>query len=909
MKTAVQRLRVEYLPDPLGIDERKPRLSWTIDSAEDVRGTRQTAYRIVVSTSPERLEADEGDCWDTGKVVSGQTVNVIYGGGELRSQTPYYWKVRIWDQRDEPSAWALGSWTMGLLSRDEWKGRWIGLKSDVVPTLDLQKPSVYLRKTFEASKPLKRATLYATALGLYVCRINGRKVGDYALSPEWTDYNTRLYYQTYDVTGLIGQGANGIGLTLGQGWYAGYVGLFDFQKYGKDPAALVQLNLEYEDGSRDFVATDADWQASFGPIISSDLIMGEIYDARLEMPGWTEADYEANGWASPDVFIDYKGWLDSQCGPAIQVTMKMKPCSIGRSPSGKIIVDMGQNIVGRIVLKLPAHTAAGNRTKIRYGEVLAPDGELYTDNLRNARQTDVYVANGSGEETYTPCFTFHGFRYVEIDGYPGELTETSLIGEVIHSAMEETGSVETSDDSVNRLFSNIFWTQRGNFLSVPTDCPQRDERAGWMGDAQVYSFTASYNMDVASFFKKWMIDVQDAQKPTGAFTDVSPHLPYSTISSYPLTGSSGWADAGVVIPWHMYLIYGDVRILERHYDAMSRWIAYNEMLHPNRIRRLAPQYGDWLSIPDGEMDGVQFGTRYNAYSTTPYDVFGTTYYAYVTRMMRDAAAVLGRTEDERKYAALLDGIVQAFNDEFVSADGRIKGNTQTSYAMALHMDLLPADKRELAAKHLVESIVKQDYHITTGIHGIRFLLPALSDYGYDDVAYRLLLQDTYPSWMYTIKQGATTIWERWDGWTEETGFQNTLMNSFNHYALGAVGEWMYRYMGGISPLEPGYARFAVRPRIGGPLTRASVRYRCVHGLIESVWEIAEGNKLKMRVAVPPNTTARVFVPASYGEDVRESGIPAEEAEGVELVGNSGGSLIFECLPGTYNFETGGEERE
>jgi len=900
MAFRAERLRVEYLENPLGIDERRPRLGWRIESAG--RGTRQTAYRILVATERSLLDDDNGDAWDSGTVASEQSEHVEYAGKELQSRQRYYWKVKIWNQNGEPSEWAYGSWSMGLLRRDEWKGKWIGLKSDIVPNKEVQKPSVYLRTTFDVSKPVKRATMHATALGLYVCHINGSKVGNYVFSPEFTDYNTRVYYQTFDVTGMLRQGGNGIGITLGQGWYAGFVGLYDFQKYGTDPFALLQLNIEYEDGSSSFIATDESWKASCGPIVSSDLIMGETYDARLETVGWNEFGFRDSGWLEPSVNFDYKGYLDAQCGPDIQVTLKLKPRKITRMAPRKYIVDMGQNMVGRIVLKLPENAEWGNRMTIRHGEVLTREGELYTDNLRNTKQLDVYIANGSGNETYAPTFTFHGFRYVEIDGYPGDLREDSLIGEVIHSAMDVTGHIETSDAMVNRLFGNILWTQRGNFLSVPTDCPQRDERAGWMGDAQIYSFTASFNMEVASFFKKWMIDVEDAQKPTGAFTDVSPHLPYSTISAYPLVGSSGWADAGVVIPWNMYRIYGDRRILERHYDAMSRWIRYNEMMHPRHIRWNRPQYGDWLSLPTADLVDEKHGnTRYGAFSTTPLEVFGTAYYAYVVGMMQDIAAILGKTEDERKFARLHEEIKSAFNREFVSEDARIKGNTQTAYAMALFMDLLPEDKREQAARHLVGRIEIEDWHITTGIHGIRFLLPVLSEYGYDDVAYRLLQQDTYPSWMYTIHEGATTIWERWDGWTEEKGFQNTLMNSFNHYALGAVGEWMYRYMGGIYPAEPGYKKIVVRPRIHERLRKADVSYRCIKGLIESKWEMTEKGELEMEVTIPPNAVGEVFVPLKYGAAIAESGVPAERAEGVLLLSRDAENAVYQCQPGTYRF--------
>lgn len=905
MHLNITDLKVEYLDNPLGIDESRPRFSWIIQSA--VQGTRQKAYQIMVVTDRDKLDLIQEAVWNSGKVFSDQTSAVVYEGPALQSDRCYYWKVRVWDLNGRVSAWSYGYWSMGLLRRDEWKGQWIGLKSDLNPSLDKQKPSVYLRNTFRIDKPVKRAFLYVTALGLYIGYLNGRKIGESVLAPEWSDYKTRVYYQTHDVTESLQQGENCIGAIMGQGWYAGYIGLFGFQMYGKDPQILAQLNIEYVDGSKTYVCTNTDWEASFGPIVSSDLIMGEVYDARLEMPGWNEPLFDAGSWTEPDQFAAYKGWVDAQCSPPVKVMKTLKPKQVKQLGTNKFLIDMGQNLVGNIQLKIPAGTAAGDRITMRFAEALTPDGNLYQENLRKSKQTNVYISNGPQAQTSSTFFSIHGFQYIEIDGYPGELSPDALTAFVIHSGLDVAGNIETSDDNLNRLFHNIMWTQRGNFVSVPTDCPQRDERLGWMGDAQIFSITAAYNMDVSTFFSKWMKDVTDAQLVNGAFADFAPHFDRNYYSESQFTGASGWADAGIIIPWHMYQMYGDSRILRQHYTAMLQWMDHLERLHPLHIVNSGPQYGDWLSIPTTPLPDQQFGANISAYSSTPFPVFATAYYAFAARIMRDIAAVLGYAQDEKRFAVLHQQIATSFNREFVSEDGRIYGHTQTAYAMALFMELIPERLRMRAVQHLVNLIREQDDHLTTGIHGIRYLLPVLSDYGYDDVAYRLLLQDTYPSWMYTIHEGATTIWERWDGWTEDKGFQNPLMNSFNHYALGSVGEWMYRYMGGIEPAEPGYSKITIRPRVSDQVPKVDVRYRSIKGEIVSSWELSEQGELNMLVKIPANTTAEVYIPIRYGSVILEGGVPAEQCEGIALLEQKEGCAVYRCEPGTYRFTTGQSE--
>ncbi|MBA3637556.1 MAG: family 78 glycoside hydrolase catalytic domain, partial [Rubrobacteraceae bacterium] len=508
----------------------------------------------------------------------------------------------------------------------------------------------------------------------------------------------------------------------------------------------------------------------------------------------------------------------------------------------------------------------------------------YTTNLRSARATDNYVLGGGGEEVYEPRFTFHGFRYVEVTGYPGEPPLGAVTGRVVHSATPPSGSFECSSPMVNKLQENIVWGQRGNFLSVPTDCPQRDERLGWTGDAQVFVRTAAFNMDVATFFEKWMADVEDAQSPEGAFPDVAPLLSGSGLIDL-RWGAPAWGDAGVIVPWTIYRTYDDTRIVERHYDAMARWMEYLYEANPDLIRknRMGNNYGDWLS-PKGDL--------------TPKDLLATAYWAYDAKLMAEMAGATGRNEDAREYRDLHENIKAAFEEAYVSPDGRIKGDTQTGYLLALHMELLPEDLRSSAAEHLVRTIEREDRHLTTGFAGVGYLCPVLTEAGYTEVAYRLLENETYPSWGYTVKNGATTIWERWDGWTEENGFQSPNMNSFNHYSLGSVGEWLYSYVAGIDLEEPGYGRIVIRPRPGGSLTHARADYDSVRGRISSSWRIEDG-RFVLQVLIPPNAKATVHMPST--DDVSEGGGPLDEADGVEFLRAGDGETVLYVGSGRYEF--------
>ncbi|HXG68532.1 MAG TPA: family 78 glycoside hydrolase catalytic domain, partial [Blastocatellia bacterium] len=566
-------------------------------------------------------------------------------------------------------------------------------------------PSPYLRKQFNIAKPVRKARLYATALGLYECYLNGRRVGQDVLAPGWTDYKKRVMYQTYDITPMLQRGDNTAGLILGDGWYAGYIG-WGHQRnhYGPHPMALAQINIEYEDGTTEIIPTDPSWKGAYGPILSSDFLMGEVYDARQEIPNWCENGSSATGWHPIPEIRSPAVKLVAQRGLPVRRTQELRPKKISEPAPGRFIFDLGQNIVGWARLKVKGK--AGDTVRLRYAEMLNPDGTLYTLNLRSAQSADRYTLKGGGEEIFEPRFTFHGFRYVEVTGYPGKPPLDAITGVVVHSDIPPTGSFQCSNPMVNQLQSNIDWGQRGNFLSIPTDCPQRDERLGWMGDAQIFARTACFNRDVAGFFTKWMVDVEDAQSAEGGFPDVAPRLVDMR------DGAPGWGDAGVIVPWTVYQCYGDTGIIARHYEAMAKWINYIDSANPDHIwrNRVNNNFGDWVAVN----------------SQTPKPVLSTAFFAYSTRLMAQMARAIGKMEDAKKYEELFQAIKAAFNKEFVRPDGRITGNTQTCYALALRFDLLPEDKRAAAARYLVEDIEKNGGHLTTGFLGVAHLLPALT---------------------------------------------------------------------------------------------------------------------------------------------------------------------------------------
>jgi len=921
----IDQLRCEYLSNPLGIDTNAPRLSWVLRS--DQRGQKQTACQILVAASVKKLNDNNGDLWNTGKLCSDRTNQIAYAGKPLASGKQYYWKVRVWDKDDKLTGWSkTATWSMGLLEGSDWKAEWISFKDDSVLEASQQKMVLpgarHYRKEFAVHSKVRRATAYATAMGIYELHINGRRVSDQMFTPGWSDYRKRLYYNTFDVTELMGDGGNTIGAIVADGWYSGYVGyglLVGYgpnkcgrYMYGKTPALLVQLEIEYADGRTRRVVTDTTWKVGTGPLVEADMIMGETYDARLEIPGWDACGFDDGSWAgailakdngsTKAIFHDKAGPKEVELGfaappvmqsylaPPIRPTETIRPVAISEPGSGTYIFDMGQNFSG--VVRLRVKGAKGDTIKIRHGEMLHPDGRLMTENLRKARATDFYILKGDpAGETYEPRFTYHGFQFVELTGLAEKPTLDTVTGIVIHSDTPMVSTFSCSDDMVNRLFSNVTWTQRSNFFEVPTDCPQRDERLGWTGDAQIYIRTATYNADVGAFFTKWLDDLEESQLANGAFPD---YAPYPMMHGKPNRGfATAWSDAGIICPYTIYKVYGDTRVIERHYDAMSRFMAFRRKQSPDFLGvETGNGWGDWLSLG----------------SKTPVAFIDTAYFAYSAKLMSEMAATIGKEADAADYARLFENIKAAFAKKYVNADGSLTIDNQSAYVLSLSVGLMGADQVPAARKHLIRLLEENDYRMTTGFLGTRPLLPVLSDAGRDDLAGRLLQSRRFPSWGYEIVNGATSIWERWNSYTLENGFGEAGMNSFSHYSFGAVCQWMFQYLAGIDTKGAGYKHIVIRPRPAEPGSNpqhdaigwVEAGYDSIRGRIVSKWRRKEGT-FELEVSIPANTTGTVYLPASRIEGVTESGRSLAESTGVGAVTVVDDHLEIEIGSGNYRF--------
>jgi alpha-L-rhamnosidase len=875
-------LRTEYKENPIGIDVLKPRLSWQLRS--DRRGVLQSAYQIQVATHDADLLAGRKLLWDSNKIASDESIQRSFDGPALQSAQRYYWHVRVWDEQGKASPWSeVAYWEMALLNVSDWKTNWID--PDLTQDTSKSQPPSLLRGSFNVNGPVRQARAYVTSHGLYELHLNGQRVGDQVFTPGWTSYNKRLQYQTYDVTRLLSKGGNVVGVVLGDGWYRGNIG-FSGQRnfYGNRLALLLQIQIKYEDGHEEIVGTDSTWKASTGPILLSEIYHGETYDARLEKTGWLTPGYDANNWSKVKVVELGKDILIAPAGPPVRKVEVLTPIAIVKTRAGDTVVDMGQNMVGWVRLK--AQGPAGTTITLHHAEVLDKDGNFYTENLRAAKQTVQYTLKGSGLETFEPHFTFQGFRYVKVEGYPGELKPESLTGIVIHSDMSRASEFDTSNPLLNKLQHNIIWGQKGNFLDVPTDCPQRDERLGWTGDAQVFSRTAAFNMDVAGFYTKWLKDIAADQLETGSVPYVVPDV--LSTKGRPSAGSAGWADVAVIIPWTMYLTYGDKRVLEEQYDSMGKWIEYmRKRAGDDYIWDGDFHFGDWLAFATTRPDYPG--------ATTGKDLIATAFFAHSTDLMQRTARVLGKENDVARYGELFAKIRSAFQREFVTERGRVGEDTQTAYVLALEFDLLPEALRTVAAERLAKD-VRTRKHLTTGFLGTPYICHVLSRYGYLDEAYILLNREQYPSWLYPVKQGATTIWERWDGQKPDGSFQDKGMNSFNHYAYGAVGDWMYQVMVGIDvdPDKPGYKHSLIQPHPGGGLDHASASHTTMYGRISSAWQIKDG-RFSLTIEVPANTTATVRLPTAKLDQVSEGGKALSGAR------QEGEAVIVEVGSGKYEF--------
>lgn len=742
-------------------------------------------------------------------------------------------------------------------------------------------PVPLLRKEVELGDDVSRARIYASARGVYELRLNGERVGDAELAPGWTAYDKRIDYQAYDVTDQVRAGANVLGAEVAPGWYSGKVAMFGTDVYGRDNSVIAELVVDYADGTTEVVTTDGTWVTTDGPTREADLLDGESYDARVaaEVAGWDEPGFDDQGWDPVVVRDEPTSVLEPQTAVDVRVTEELETAERIDSPTdGVYLYDLGQNMVGHVRVTLQGEP--GQTVRIRHGEVLNPDGTLYTANLRTAKATDYYTFATDQPETFEPSFTFHGFRYVEISGVDEAPDASDLVGVVVGTDGDLVSALDTSSDLVDQLQSNIVWGMRGNFLSIPTDTPARDERMGWTGDINVFARTAVYNMDSQSFLTKWLQDLRDTQRPNGSLPGVAPVVPGRFDGGYE---SAGWMDAGVHVPWTLWQAYGDTDVIRENYDMMRRYVDFLAADSTNHIRS-AGGYLDWLNLDD----------------PTPADVLDTAFVAKSTREFAQMAAAIGRDADAASYLDRYRAIRTAYQDAFISADGTVKGDSQTAYILTLTNDLEPADRRDAVVDQFVQTLERRDYHLSTGFLGVDGLLPALTKAGRTDIAYRLLQHEDYPSWGYEIGWGATTIWERWNSINPDGTFNDVGMNSFNHYAYGAVGEWMYGTMAGVSAAEPGYKRILVAPEPGEGIDSVDFTHETPYGEVRSAWSTT-GEGLALDVTVPANTTAEVRIPAGSRWAVTEGGTPVVDAEDVTYLRDEDGDVVLEVGSGDYAF--------
>ncbi|WP_245925627.1 family 78 glycoside hydrolase catalytic domain [Algibacter marinivivus] len=880
----------EGFENPLGFYDANPTFSWKLPVSEN--NISQSAYHIVVASSPDLLPGN-ADLWDSEKQTSEQSIWISYGGKPLESRQKVYWQVKYWNQDNEASKWSeTNHFELGLLNNSDWKAQWVGLDTAKDSIRGKGKVLIhktqYLRKGFELSSDVTSARLYITSKGVFDVSINGENVSDDAMSPGFTTYDKRIETLTYDVTNLIESGQNTIGVELASGWHSGRL-LWGTTPWDNtiSPKVLAQLEMTMSDGSKEIIVSDDSWKGmTNGPLQFAEIYDGEIYNANMEMPDWTTNNFDDKTWTKVEVAaIDTNVKLEPKRHTSVKEKVELAPQNITNN-DGAVVFDLKQNMVGVPVVNVPMKK--GDTLKIRFAEMLSPDGAFYTKNYRSAHSTDYYIASKDGVIEYKPKFTFHGFRYVELSGFDtsNEPSKDWVKGLVLYSDFDDNGTFTSSHDKLNQLQSNIVWGLRGNFLDIPTDCPQRDERLGWTGDAQVFGPTSMFNADVYKFWASWLQSVREAQLEDGAIPWTVPDSRGNKI------GSSGWGDVCTIIPWKIYMRTGDTSILEENFDMMQNWLKYHEKRSKDYISNMM-SFSDWLQ---------PYPENGNTRGDTSSKLIGTAFYAHSAKLTAKVAEALGKTKEQAKYEELYATVAKAFENKFFDETGKVKevAETQTSYLLALAFDLLSEDKKANAKKFLLVKIVEADNHLRTGFLGTPLLSEVLDETGEIDLMYKLLFNETYPSWFYSINQGATTIWERWNSYSKEEGFNPMNMNSLNHYAYGAIGQWMYERIAGIAPLEAGYKVIKIAPQPNEPLTSASASLNTPYGKVSSSWEIKDG-EFDLEVVIPPNTTAKVTIPVNRLGELMLNGKLFEDTNQVKLLSTTEAGFELSAKPGIYKF--------
>jgi alpha-L-rhamnosidase len=898
----VDGLKCEYRLNPLGLDVPQPRLSWLLQSSE--RGQRQTAYQVLAATSPGLLSSAKADLWDSGKVPSPESVQVVYAGQPLRSGQRVYWKVRAWDRDDRPSAYSAPAWwEMGPMTLADWRAGWI-TRPRATPLTEQKMfeddPAPLFRKEFLLEKKISRARIYASGLGYYELRLNGQRVGDSVLDPGWTTYSKRVLYSAYDVTDQLKRGRNALGVMLGNGWFNplplrlfGRINLRQHLTVG-EPRLILQLVADFTDGTSQTIVTDESWKVGNGPMLRDSVYLGEVYDARKEQPGWDKPGFNDSTWQLAAIATEPLGPLHAQDAPPIRVTRVLQPVKLTEPKPGVHIFDLGQNFAGWVRLRV--HGLAGTRVKLRYGELLHPDGTLNGmtsvctqikqggpdyryDGIgapKTAWQMDEYILNGEGEEVYTPRFAFHGFRYVEVTGFPGQPTLASLEGLRLNSDVTPAGSFACSNERFNSIQQMVLWTLLSNLFSVESDCPHR-EKLGYGGDIVAAGEMAMLNFGMSRFYAKAVEDLADAVRPNGGFTETAPFVGISDEGLGDDSGPVGWGTAQPFLLWRLYQHYGDKRLLEENYEGAKRWLAL--------LRSRAP---------DGILDnGI---SDHESLVPKPRALTGTAFYYWNARLVASIARALGKQSDAAEAETLAEAIKAAFNRKFLQpGTGRYYTATQACQAFALYLDLVPAAEQERALAVLVRDIEDAHTgHLTTGIFGTKFMLHALADSGRADVAFKVVNQSTFPGWGYMLERGATTLWEHWE-------FSDNTF-SLNHPMFGSVSEWFYRELAGINPAPDavGFDKIVIRPQPVGDLIWVKASYDSVHGKVVSEWR-REAGRFNLRVRVPVGATATVILPAKDGTPVTEGGRPLEQASGVKRLTGVSGHSVVAIGSGQYEF--------
>ncbi len=887
-------LRCEYLVNPSGIDVTKPRLSWY--STSEQRNQKQSAYRILVASSLEKLNKDEGDLWDSKKVYSEESVNIFYNGKELASGEDCFWKVKIWNNIDVESEWSkFANWSMGLLNKTDWKGYWIGLDSLVGNDKQFNLAARYLRKEFDVSRKVKKATAFICGLGLFEMYFNGEKIGNQVLAPALSEYPRRSYYMTFNVTKAIRKNKNAIGVILGGGRY--YSPIKWDQHYGF-PKLIFQLNIEYSDGGIEIISSDTTWNITAdGPITSNNEFGGEEYDAGKEMKDWNKTGFDYSKWMKAEKVSAPSEKLCAQMIEPIKIEDTIKPISITEIKPAVYVYDMGQNMVGWVSLKVKAKR--GERIKLRFAERITPTGELDTANLRLARQTDIYTAKGKALEEWEPRFTYHGFRYVELSGLQQKPDLHTLEGKVINDDVTTTGYFNCSNEVINKVYDAAFRGIRGNYRSLPTDCPQRDERQAWLGDRSVGSLGESFIFDINALYSKWMTDISDGQKLNGSISDVSPT--YRKVYSDNVT----WPSSFIIIPGNLYRQFGNLQVIADNYDAMKRWIFY---MHDNYMKDyLMPKdsYGDWCMVSENR-DIIH---SKDPKTITPGNYLGSAYYYFDLTLMNEYALLLNKTEDAGEFNLLSEKVKESINSTFFNKDSFFyANNTPTANLVALSFNIPPEEFRSKVADNIVARLVNDyNYHTSCGAIGQQWIMRTLTDNGKQELALTIAENKTYPGFGYMIENGATTIWELWNGNTAPPK-----MNSANHVMLlGDFIVWLFEDIAGIAtdPAKPAFKNIIMKPQPSGNLTFADASYNSMYGMIKSNWKVecnkttGKERKFYWDVEIPFNTSATVFIPSDDQSNVKESGKIINESEGVKFIKNENGRSVFEIGSGSYHFES------